>query len=131
MFHKNEYHPNKKKKIFFSDQGLNWNVDMFFVMLCSVISFQYYLTLQVIATAVAMAGNKRQVYDTINNLMLHLKNFGGISRRFEIIGNIYGCHILDDYAHHPTEVSAVLQAARQRFPFKALLVVFQPHTNRY
>uniref|UniRef100_A0A2N9G5R3 Mur ligase C-terminal domain-containing protein n=1 Tax=Fagus sylvatica TaxID=28930 RepID=A0A2N9G5R3_FAGSY len=45
-----------------------------------------------------------------------------------MIGTICGCHIYDDYAHHPTEIRAVLQAARQRFPFKALWVVFQPHT---
>lgn len=52
----------------------------------------------------------------------------GVSRRFDLIGTIYGCNIYDDYAHHPTEVRAVLQAARQRFPNKALIVVFQPHT---
>lgn len=99
--------------------------------LCSVISFQYYLTLQVIATAVAMVGNDRQISDTVNSFRLHLKNFSGISRRFEMIGSIHGCHIFDDYAHHPTEIHAVLEAARCRFPFKALWVVFQPHTYRY
>lgn len=90
-----------------------------------------YSLLQVIAAAMALVGNERQVYETVNDLRLHLKNFKGISRRFEIIGSIGGCHIVDDYAHHPTEIRAVLQAARQRFPSKALWVVFQPHTYRY
>lgn len=79
---------------------------------------------------VAFINDERKFYDTITLLRLHLKNFIGISRRFEMIGSIYGCQICDDYAHHPTEVRAVLQAARQKFPFKALLVVFQPHTYR-
>ena len=78
-----------------------------------------------------MVGNEGQVYDVVNHMRLHLKNFRGISRRFEMIGSIYGCSIIDDYAHHPTEIRAVIQAARQRFPSKALLVVFQPHTYRY
>ncbi|GMN44543.1 hypothetical protein TIFTF001_013721 [Ficus carica] len=85
-------------------------------------------SLAVIAVAMALVGNERQVYETVNDLRLQLKNFKGISRRFEIIGSIGGCHIVDDYAHHPTEIRAVLQAARQHFPSKALWVVFQPHT---
>ncbi|XP_062120331.1 uncharacterized protein LOC133834672 isoform X2 [Humulus lupulus] len=85
-------------------------------------------SLAVIATVAAMVTNQRHVYDTVERLKLHLKNFRGISRRFEMIGSIHGCHVFDDYAHHATEIRAVLQAARQRFPLKALLVVFQPHT---
>lgn len=79
---------------------------------------------------VALINDERKLYDAITHMRMHLKNFIGVSRRFEMIGSIYGCQIYDDYAHHPTEVRAVLQAARQRFPYKALLVVFQPHTYR-
>ncbi|KAI8029778.1 UDP-N-acetylmuramate--L-alanine ligase [Camellia lanceoleosa] len=68
------------------------------------------------------------VHNVLNSLALHLNNFKGVSRRFEMIGRVRGCHICDDYAHHPTEVRAVLQAARQRFQYEDLLVVFQPHT---
>lgn len=89
-----------------------------------------YSLLQVIATTIAFVNDEMKFSDTINHLRLHLKNFKGISRRFEMIGAIHGCHIFDDYAHHPTEVRAVIQAARQRFPFKSVLVVFQPHTYR-
>lgn len=76
-------------------------------------------------------GDKRQSHESIACLKLPLSKFMGVSRRFDLIGTIYGCHIYDDFAHHPTEVRAVLQAARQRFPNKAVIVVFQPHTYRY
>jgi UDP-N-acetylmuramate--alanine ligase len=55
-----------------------------------------------------------------------LRKFGGISRRFEIRGEAAGRIVLDDYAHHPTEVRATLKAARAAF-HRRLLAVFQPH----
>ncbi|OMP03966.1 hypothetical protein COLO4_10058 [Corchorus olitorius] len=88
-------------------------------------------SIAVIATIMALLHDQRQINELINSLTLHLPNFIGLSRRFEMIGKIHGCHIYDDYAHHPTEVYMVLQAARQRFPMKRLLVVFQPHTYRH
>ncbi|KAF4356514.1 hypothetical protein F8388_026986 [Cannabis sativa] len=68
------------------------------------------------------------IHNILNSLAVALEKFRGLSRRFEMIGSIHGCHVFDDYAHHPTEIRAVLQAARQRFHSKALLVVFQPHS---
>ena len=56
-----------------------------------------------------------------------LKNFHGTDRRFEYKGNMDGVTIIDDYAHHPTEITATLQAA-QNYPHKTLWCVFQPHT---
>ena len=56
-----------------------------------------------------------------------LERFGGVGRRFEVVGQIAGITIVDDYAHHPTEVAATLAAARQRFPRARLVAVFQPH----
>jgi len=53
--------------------------------------------------------------------------FTGVSRRFEIRGTVRGVTVVDDYAHHPTEVRAALAAARQRFPDRRLVAVFQPH----
>ncbi|KAH9646848.1 UDP-N-acetylmuramate--L-alanine ligase [Citrus sinensis] len=88
-------------------------------------------SLAVIATVLTLIGDKRQSHESIACLKLPLSKFMGVSRRFDLIGTIYGCHIYDDFAHHPTEVRAVLQAARQRFPNKALIAVFQPHTYRY
>jgi UDP-N-acetylmuramate--alanine ligase len=56
-----------------------------------------------------------------------LARFGGVGRRFEGIGQAQGVEVVDDYAHHPTEVAATLAAARQRFPEARLVAVFQPH----
>jgi UDP-N-acetylmuramate--alanine ligase len=56
-----------------------------------------------------------------------LAGFGGVHRRFERLGTYRGADVVDDYAHHPTEVAATLAAARQVYPRRALVVVFQPH----
>lgn len=57
----------------------------------------------------------------------HLKTFSGVKRRFtEKIVN--GQVIIDDFAHHPTEIIATLDAARQKYPAKEIVAIFQPHT---
>ena len=56
-----------------------------------------------------------------------LGTFSGVHRRFERIGQWRGAAVIDDYAHHPTEVAATLQAARQAFPSGRIAAVFQPH----
>ncbi|MFA6042579.1 MAG: UDP-N-acetylmuramate--L-alanine ligase [Patescibacteria group bacterium] len=56
-----------------------------------------------------------------------LTAFPGTWRRFERRGTWQGADIVDDYAHHPTELTATLQAARQAFPGRRILCVFQPH----
>ena len=56
-----------------------------------------------------------------------LATFGGVGRRFERLGEAGGVTIVDDYAHHPTEVAATLAAARQAFPGRRVVAVFQPH----
>jgi UDP-N-acetylmuramate--alanine ligase len=57
-----------------------------------------------------------------------LTRFRGTARRFEVKGQAAGITIVDDYAHHPTEIRATLEAARLKFPGRALWAVFQPHT---
>jgi len=56
-----------------------------------------------------------------------LAEFRGVGRRFERLGEAGGVTVVDDYAHHPTEVSATLAAARQAFPGRRVIAVFQPH----
>ena len=56
-----------------------------------------------------------------------LATFGGVGRRFERVGEAGGVTVMDDYAHHPTEVTATLAAARQAFPGRRVVAVFQPH----
>ena len=63
-----------------------------------------------------------------NVIRTALANFGGINRRFQLIGEASGVTIIDDYAHHPTEIRATLQAARQRYPGRRLWAIWQPHT---
>jgi UDP-N-acetylmuramate--alanine ligase len=57
----------------------------------------------------------------------YLKTFEGVKRRFseKIIGSMT---LIDDYAHHPTEITATIDAARQKHPDKKIVAVFQPHT---
>lgn len=57
-----------------------------------------------------------------------LADFGGVSRRFQVIGEAGDVAVIDDYAHHPTEIRATLAAARQRYPGRRLWAVWQPHT---
>ncbi|RMF26448.1 MAG: UDP-N-acetylmuramate--L-alanine ligase [Bacteroidetes bacterium] len=56
-----------------------------------------------------------------------LASFRGIKRRFEVVFRSPECVIIDDYAHHPTELQAAIEAARQFFPGKKLTGAFQPH----
>jgi len=56
-----------------------------------------------------------------------LTSFVGAERRFEHVGDAGGVTIVDDYAHHPTEINATLSAARAAFPGRRLIVAFQPH----
>jgi UDP-N-acetylmuramate--alanine ligase len=57
-----------------------------------------------------------------------LSRFRGAARRFEVKGEFRGITIVDDYAHHPSEIRATLAAARTRFPNRKIWAVFQPHT---
>lgn len=57
-----------------------------------------------------------------------LMSFHGAGRRFELMGEVGGVRVIDDYAHHPTEIRATLQAARTRYPQARIVAVFQPHT---
>ncbi len=56
-----------------------------------------------------------------------IADFGGTKRRFEHIGKVNGCEVIDDYAHHPTEIRATLETAKNMGKDK-VWVVFQPHT---
>jgi UDP-N-acetylmuramate--alanine ligase len=59
---------------------------------------------------------------------LALDSFQGTGRRFELRGAAAGVLVVDDYAHHPTEIRAVLAAARAQFPERRLWALWQPHT---
>ena len=56
-----------------------------------------------------------------------LETVEGVQRRLEIKGDINGITIVDDYGHHPTEIKTTLQAAKEAWPDRRMVVVFQPH----
>jgi UDP-N-acetylmuramate--alanine ligase len=56
-----------------------------------------------------------------------LAEFSGAERRFQRLGEARGVVVIDDYAHHPTEIAATLAAARAAFPERRLVTAFQPH----
>jgi UDP-N-acetylmuramate--alanine ligase len=57
-----------------------------------------------------------------------LTQYQGVGRRFQILGSEADVTVIDDYAHHPTEIKATLETARERFPTAEIWAVFQPHT---
>ena len=67
------------------------------------------------------------VHIPLDAINLGLSLFTGANQRFEIKGRLHDITIVDDYAHHPTEIAATLDVAKV-FPHKRLFVVFQPHT---
>jgi UDP-N-acetylmuramate--alanine ligase len=62
----------------------------------------------------------------LDKIINALSKFKGVKRRFEIIGKVDGITVVDDYAHHPTEVKATLMAAKNG-AWKRIIAVFQPH----
>jgi UDP-N-acetylmuramate--alanine ligase len=62
------------------------------------------------------------------SLRTHLSEFAGTARRMQIMGNFRGATIIDDYAHHPTEIRSTLEGIRAQYGGNRLIVVFHPHT---
>lgn len=65
---------------------------------------------------------------TAREIRAPLANYRGVRRRFEKVGEVRGITVMDDYAHHPSEIEAIAAAARQRFPGRRIVALFQPHT---
>lgn len=80
-----------------------------------------------ISNSLPAVGVAMQAGIPIETIESALLNFKGAKRRFEYKGTIAGVTIIDDYAHHPTAVSATLTAAKY-YPHETLWCVFQPHT---
>lgn len=57
----------------------------------------------------------------------HLATFSGVKRRFSV-KEVHDLTIIDDYAHHPSEIQATIDAAKQKYPNREVIAVFQPHT---
>lgn len=64
---------------------------------------------------------------TLDAMREGLLRFGGVDRRFQRLFDVAGVTIVDDYAHHPTEIVATLQTARASYPGRRIVAAFQPH----
>lgn len=80
-----------------------------------------------IYNSLAAAATAHYLGATANEISENLHKFGGVHRRFEILGTPCGITVADDFAHHPTELTATLNAAMQ-MGFNKVWAVFQPHT---
>ncbi|MFA5000131.1 MAG: UDP-N-acetylmuramate--L-alanine ligase [Patescibacteria group bacterium] len=70
----------------------------------------------------------RQLRVPVVKIKKYLPEFKGTDRRLQIMGRYHGATIIDDYAHHPTEIKASLNAMREKYPRQKIITVFHPHT---
>ena len=80
-----------------------------------------------VSNAVAACALALEMKFSFEHIQKALLAFGGTARRFEHKGNLGDITIVDDYAHHPTEIAATLTAAKN-YPHERVICVFQPHT---
>jgi UDP-N-acetylmuramate--alanine ligase len=80
-----------------------------------------------VLNALAAIAVGRELLVPFDAIVRALESFTGVVRRFERKGERGGVLVVDDYAHHPTEVAATLAAARQVYPDRRLVALFQPH----
>jgi UDP-N-acetylmuramate--alanine ligase len=80
-----------------------------------------------ILNALGAAAAAEKLGVPIETVVSGLESFTGTGRRFEILGERGGILVIDDYAHHPTEVKATLDATRRAYPHRRILAVYQPH----
>ena len=81
-----------------------------------------------ISNALAAASVAVAIGVPMEHIIAGLESFTGTGRRFEKLGDTAtGVTVIDDYAHHPTELRATLSAARSAFPGRRIVAVFQPH----
>jgi UDP-N-acetylmuramate--alanine ligase len=80
-----------------------------------------------VRNATAAIGAAFALQAPLDPVLAALAEYNGLGRRFERLGEAGGFSFVDDYAHHPTELVATLAAARQAYPGRRLVAVFQPH----
>jgi UDP-N-acetylmuramate--alanine ligase len=80
-----------------------------------------------VRNALAAVGAGLALGTDLDAMRAGLEEFGGVERRFQRLGIARGVLVVDDYAHHPTEIEATLSAARAAYPSRRLVIAFQPH----
>jgi len=81
-----------------------------------------------IFNALAVIATSRELGLSLEAIKTHLFGFKGTERRAQLLGEYKGALIIDDYAHHPTEVKSTLEGVRAFYPGRHLRVIFHPHT---
>jgi len=81
-----------------------------------------------ILNALAVIAAARALKVPLASLKKHLAGFKGTERRAQLLGNYNGALLIDDYAHHPTEIKTTLAGLRARYPKNNLITIFHPHT---
>ena len=80
-----------------------------------------------VLNALAAVASGLSLGATVDAMRPGLAAFRGVERRFQRLGSANGIEVIDDYAHHPTEIRATLAAARSAFPGRRIVAAFQPH----
>ena len=80
-----------------------------------------------VLNALAAIGVGLELDIDFEDIQKGLNNLGGLERRFEVKGERKGILFLDDYGHHPTEIVSTIQTAKECWPDRRLVVIFQPH----
>jgi UDP-N-acetylmuramate--alanine ligase len=80
-----------------------------------------------VLNALAAVASGLSLGATVEAMRPGLAEFRGVERRFQRLGTAAGVEVVDDYAHHPTEIRATLAAARTAFPGRRIVAAFQPH----
>jgi UDP-N-acetylmuramate--alanine ligase len=114
------YHSSDAKNLRFHDRGSSFEVGGAFYKLFVPGEHNVRNAL----AAIAVGRELGIEHETIAGA---LAKFLGVDRRFQILGDYGGAIIVDDYAHHPTEIRATLSAARKGYPGRRVVALFQPH----
>lgn len=125
--HISDYHPLDPN----SDEGKKGYFQTFSVEKAGVSLGTFHLRLSgkhnaLNAAAVIAVGEHLKL--SHESIQKGIENFSGTKRRFEKMGENHGALIYDDYAHHPEEIKATLEAFRDLYPEKNITVIFHPHT---
>jgi UDP-N-acetylmuramate--alanine ligase len=81
-----------------------------------------------VANALAVIYTALELGVSVKKIQKYLGEFTGTERRLQVLGKYRGALIIDDYAHHPTEIKATLEGLRETYPKKNIITVFHPHT---
>lgn len=81
-----------------------------------------------VLNALAVIAASRELQVPLEKVRSALASFIGTERRAQVLGKYRGAWIIDDYAHHPTEIAATLKGLRAHYPNKNIITVFHPHT---